>query len=70
MASVEGAKPRVYLAPSPHGNLESTGFRGWIARRPLTAFVVIVLVLSWLILSVPLLAFYRVIPGANLPVAA
>jgi hypothetical protein len=25
MASVEGAKPRVYLAPSPHGNLESTG---------------------------------------------
>jgi membrane protease YdiL (CAAX protease family) len=27
-----------------------------------------VLVLSWLILSVPVLAFYRVIPGANLPV--
>jgi membrane protease YdiL (CAAX protease family) len=68
MASVGDAKPRVYLAPSPHGNLESTGLKGWIARRPLTAFLIIVLVLSWLILAVPVLAFHRVIPGANLPV--
>jgi membrane protease YdiL (CAAX protease family) len=33
-----------------------------------TAFLIIVLVLSWLIVSVPILAFYHVIPGANLPV--
>jgi uncharacterized protein len=68
MASVDGAKPRIYLAPSAHGDLESTGLKGWIARRPLTAFLVIVLALSWLILAVPVLAFYGVIPGANLPV--
>jgi membrane protease YdiL (CAAX protease family) len=42
--------------------------RGWLARRPLTAFLVITLGLSWLIFCVPVLAFYRVIPGANLPV--
>jgi membrane protease YdiL (CAAX protease family) len=45
-----------------------TGLRGWIARRPLTAFLVIALGLSWLILAVPVLAFHGVIPGRNLPV--
>ena len=39
-----------------------------MARRPLTGFLVIVLGLSWLLLSIPVLAFHGVIPGANLPV--
>jgi hypothetical protein len=37
-------------------------------RRPLAGFLVIVLGLSWLLLSIPVLAFHGVIPGANLPV--
>jgi hypothetical protein len=32
----------------------------------LTAFLVITLGLSWLIFCVPVLAFYDIIPGANL----
>ena len=39
-----------------------------MARRPLTGFLVIVLGLSWLLFCIPVLAFYGVIPGANLPV--
>src|SRR5215217_8654553 len=36
-------------APSPHGDVELTGFQGWLARRPLTGFLVIVRCLSWLL---------------------
>jgi uncharacterized protein len=68
MSSTNTAQPRLYPAPSAHGNLDSTGLRGWVARRPLTAFLMITLGLSWLIVCVPVLAFYHVIPGANLPV--
>jgi hypothetical protein len=68
MSSTGIAPPRLYLAPSPHGNLQLTGLRGWVARRPLTGFLVIVLGLSWLLFCIPVLAFYGVIPGANLPV--
>jgi hypothetical protein len=39
-----------------------------LARRPLTGFLVIALGLTWLLLSIPVLAFDGVIPGANLPV--
>jgi membrane protease YdiL (CAAX protease family) len=39
-----------------------------VSRRPLTAFVVIVLGLSWLLFAIPVLAFHGVIPGASLPV--
>ena len=39
-----------------------------MARRPLAGFLVIVLGLSWLLLSIPVLAFHGVIRGANLPV--
>ena len=66
--SISSAPPQLYPAPSPHGDLESTGFRGWVARRPLTGFLVIVLGLSWLLFSIPVLAFHGIIPGANLPV--
>jgi hypothetical protein len=39
-----------------------------MARRPLTGFLVIGLGLSWLPLSIPVLAFHGVIPAANLPI--
>jgi CAAX protease family protein len=68
MTSISTAPPQLYPAPSPHGDLELTGLRGWLARRPLTGFLVIVLGLSWLLFSIPVLAFHGVIPGANLPV--
>ena len=66
--SVSTVSPQRYPAPSPHGDLELTGFRGWVARRPLTGFLVIALGLSWLLFCIPVLAFRGVIPGANLPV--
>src|SRR5215208_5346180 len=66
--SISSAPPQLYRAPSPYGNLELTGLRGWVARRPVTGFLVIVLGLSWLLFCIPVLAFYGVIPGANLPV--
>jgi uncharacterized protein len=44
------------------------GFRAWTARRPLTAFAVIVIPLGWVLLGVPALAFHGVIPGGELPV--
>jgi CAAX protease family protein len=39
-----------------------------VARRPLTGFLVIALGLSCLLLSIPVLDFHGVIPGAGLPV--
>ena len=68
MSSIGTAPPQLYPAPSPHGDLQLTGLRGWVARRPLTGFLVIVLGLSWLLFCIPVLAFHGVIPGANLPV--
>jgi uncharacterized protein len=68
ISSMSTAPPEVYPAPSPHGDLQLTGLRGWVARRPLAGFLVIVLGLSWLLLSIPVHAFHGVIPGANLPV--
>ena len=68
MSSISTAPPRLYPAPSPHGDLQLRGLRGWVARRPVAGFLVIVLGLSWLLFSIPVLAFYGVIPGANLPV--
>ena len=68
MSSISSAPPQLYPAPSPHGDLQLTGLKGWVARRPLAGFLVIVLGLSWLLLSIPVLAFHGVIPGANLRV--
>ena len=68
MSSISTPPRQIYPAPSPHGDLQSTGLRGWVARRPLTGFLVIALGLSWLLFSIPVLAFHGVIPGANLPV--
>jgi hypothetical protein len=68
VSPISTASPQLYWAPSPHGDLTLTGLRGWVARRPLTGFLVIALGLTWLLLSIPVLAFHGVIPGANLPV--
>jgi uncharacterized protein len=68
VSPISTASPQLCWAPSPHGDLTLTGLRGWVARRPLTGFLVIALGLTWLLLSIPVLAFHGVIPGANLPV--
>jgi membrane protease YdiL (CAAX protease family) len=68
VASTQDAPVSVYGAPSPHGDLSTTGVRGWAARRPLTTFLVIALGASWLLFVVPVLAYHRVIPGAGLPI--
>src|SRR5215203_3163910 len=68
MSSTSTAAPQIYPSPSAPGDVELAGIRGWVARRPLTGFLVIALGLSWLLFSIPVLAFYGVIPGANLPV--
>jgi membrane protease YdiL (CAAX protease family) len=43
---------------------------GWVRRRPLTAFLVLVLGLGWSVLAVAVLASHHVIPGSGLPVEA
>jgi membrane protease YdiL (CAAX protease family) len=68
MSSMSTAPPQLYPAPSPDGDLQLTWLRGCVARWPLAGFLVIALGLSWLLLSIPVLAFHGVIPGANLPV--
>jgi uncharacterized protein len=68
VSPISTASPQLYWAPSPHGDLTLTGLKGWVGRRPLTGFLVIALGLSWLLFSIPVLAFHGVIPGANLPV--
>jgi uncharacterized protein len=68
MSSIRTAPPQVYPAPSPYGDLQLTGLRGSVARRPVTGFLVIVLGLSWLLFCIPVLAFYGTMPGANVPV--
>jgi uncharacterized protein len=68
VSPISTASPQLYWAPSPHGDLTLTGVKGWVARRPLTGFLVIALGLSWLLFSIPVLAFHGVIPGANLPI--
>jgi uncharacterized protein len=68
VSPISTASPQLYWAPSPHGDVELAGIRGWVARRPLTGFLVIALGLSWLLFSIPVLAFHGVITGANLPV--
>jgi uncharacterized protein len=68
VSSIGTAPPQLYPAPSPEGDLQLMGLRGWVARRPVAGFLVIVLGLSWLLFSIPILAFHGVIPGADLPV--
>jgi CAAX protease family protein len=43
------------------------GLRGRVARRPLTAFLVLVAALGWPLMSVPALTAHGVLPGGALP---
>lgn len=47
---------------------EAPGFRGFVARRPITGFLTLVFGLGYLLLSIPVLAAHGVIPGKGLPV--
>jgi membrane protease YdiL (CAAX protease family) len=42
--------------------------RRWVARRPLTAFTVLVFAAGWPVLAVPALSAHGVLPGGALPV--
>jgi hypothetical protein len=55
-------------ALSPDFRVQKACLHAWHYRdaSALTAFLVITLGLSWLIFCVPVLAFYDIIPGANL----
>jgi membrane protease YdiL (CAAX protease family) len=43
------------------------GFRGFAARRPITAFLALALPLGWGVLTVPALAHHGILPGGGLP---
>jgi CAAX protease family protein len=43
------------------------GLRGRVARRPLTAFLVLVAVVGWPLMSLPALTTHGVLPGGPLP---
>lgn len=60
MSAVDDPRLRTRRSTAP-------GFRGWVARRPLTAFLVLVFGLGWPLLSVPALAERGVLPGGEVP---
>jgi uncharacterized protein len=51
---------------TPH-RAAASGVRGLVARRPLTAFLVLVFGLGWPLLSLPALAAHGVVPGGDVP---
>ncbi|MGY1636767.1 CPBP family intramembrane glutamic endopeptidase [Geodermatophilus sp. SYSU D00742] len=50
------------------GDTTGGGRRGWVARRPVTAFLLVALPLGWAVLSVPALTYHGLLPGGQLPV--
>ncbi len=50
------------------GDPDGDGWRGWVARRPVTAFLLVALPLGWAVLGVPALAYHGLLPGGQLPV--
>ena len=67
MSSVRSSDRYFSSASGGSAALEA-GVRGWVRRRPLTAFLVLVFGIGWSILAVAVLASRHVIPGAGLPV--
>ncbi|MFW3170663.1 CPBP family intramembrane glutamic endopeptidase [Geodermatophilus sp. CPCC 206100] len=62
MSTLDAPRPaRSGSAPGP------TGLRARVARHPLTAFLVLVLVVGWPLVSVPALTAHGVLPGGALP---
>jgi uncharacterized protein len=54
-------------ASAPPRGGDPTGIRGWVIRRPLTAFLVLVFALGWPLMSLPALTDHGVVPGGELP---
>ena len=63
----DGRRTPVAAAPRT-GDTTGGGWRGWVARRPVTAFLLVALPLGWAVLTVPALAHHGVLPGGQLPV--
>ena len=59
--------PSTGTAPPPPQGDQAGGFRGWAARRPLTAFLVLALGFGWPVLSLAPLTDHRVVPDGGLP---
>jgi membrane protease YdiL (CAAX protease family) len=59
--------PTTGTAPPPQQGDKARGFRGWAARRPLTAFLVLALGFGWPVLSLAPLTDHGVVPDAGLP---
>ena len=66
-------RPVAQPARSPAPPRRSTGFRGWTARHPLTAFLVLAFAGAYPMMSLPILASHGLIPGGavmeRLPIA-
>ncbi len=58
MSTTDARRP----APTPAG-----GLRGRVARRPLTAFLVLLFAVGWPVVSLPALTAHGVLPGGPLP---
>ena len=67
MSSIPDSEHNAQRAPALAGRRNTSGVRGRVVRRPLTAFLILVLVFGWLILAIPVLASRDLIPGAGLP---
>jgi uncharacterized protein len=59
--------PSTGTAPPPRQGDQAGGFRGWAARRPLTAFLVLALGFGWPVLSLAPLTDHGVVPDGGLP---
>jgi uncharacterized protein len=52
---------------APPHPADLAGIRGWVIRRPLTAFLILVFSLGWPVMSLPALTDHGVLPGGQLP---
>jgi CAAX protease family protein len=68
MTSLPHSKDEAQASPAAADHREPSGIRAWVARRPLTAFLILILGLDWLILAIPILAGRHLIPGGGLPI--
>lgn len=68
MSALHDGRRTPVPAVSGTGDTIRGGWRGWVARRPVTAFLLIALPLGWAVLAVPALAYHGLLPGGQLPV--
>jgi uncharacterized protein len=63
----DGRRTPVPMVPRT-GDTTGGGWRSWVARRPVTAFLLVALPLGWVVLGVPALMYHGLLPGGQLPV--